>query len=277
MPRNRGGRDERRRELSVVLGGRFQASVEELRGNASFSWIWSYGFPLKENGRLVQLKREKANDFFSLLLSSKLRLEDLREKLSEIEERAGKLGYEVVKLQAKTATRLIIGLGSAHFLETGLMIDRLSGLPYIPGSTLKGATRAMMEEEAPDLSELLLGSEERAGVVTFLDSYPKLREGATPRDVYELDIMNPHYSDYYSNEGEQVPGDWLEPKPLKFLAVKPEVTFLFTVLIDRMRCERVEEAKRLIISGLSRALTEGGIGGKKALGYGIFKEVREVS
>jgi CRISPR-associated protein Cmr6 len=43
----------------------------------------------------------------------------------------------------QTASRLAIGLGAAHVLETALSLDRNTGAPYIAGSSLKGLARAM--------------------------------------------------------------------------------------------------------------------------------------
>lgn len=41
-----------------------------------------------------------------------------------------------------SSERLAVGLGASHVLETALTLDRNTGLPYIPGSTLKGLARA---------------------------------------------------------------------------------------------------------------------------------------
>lgn len=41
-----------------------------------------------------------------------------------------------------TAERLVAGLGASHVLETALTLDRNTGLPYLPGSTVKGLSRA---------------------------------------------------------------------------------------------------------------------------------------
>jgi len=38
--------------------------------------------------------------------------------------------------------RLVAGLGASHVLETALTLDRNTGLPYLPGSTVKGLARA---------------------------------------------------------------------------------------------------------------------------------------
>lgn len=41
----------------------------------------------------------------------------------------------------ETASRLIVGLGAEHALETAITLDRNSGAPIIPGSALKGVAR----------------------------------------------------------------------------------------------------------------------------------------
>lgn len=42
----------------------------------------------------------------------------------------------------RSQERLIVGLGASHILETALTLDRNTGTPYIPGSTLKGLARS---------------------------------------------------------------------------------------------------------------------------------------
>lgn len=44
-------------------------------------------------------------------------------------------------LQLQTASRVIVGLGAEHALETAITLDRNSGAPIIPGSALKGVAR----------------------------------------------------------------------------------------------------------------------------------------
>jgi CRISPR-associated protein Cmr6 len=58
-----------------------------------------------------------------------------------------------------TAAPLIVGLGAKHILDTGITLDRNTGLPIIPGSALKGLARTialidlakqMVTEPTPD-------------------------------------------------------------------------------------------------------------------------------
>ena len=43
----------------------------------------------------------------------------------------------------RTSSRLIVGLGAVHALETSITLHHTYGIPYIPGSSFKGAVRAV--------------------------------------------------------------------------------------------------------------------------------------
>ena len=47
-----------------------------------------------------------------------------------------------IAFRMTTVERLAAGLGAAHVLETALTLDRNTGMPYLPGSTVKGLARA---------------------------------------------------------------------------------------------------------------------------------------
>ena len=187
-------------------------------------------------------------------------------------------GWHVESFNANTDSRLIIGLGGTSVIETGMTLHPLYGFPYLPGSGLKGLARAYAEialETKPSGDELreIFGSEDkdsrhaannRQGKVFFMDglptSFPKL----------DLDIMNPHYGDYYSGKkdtkGNPIPpADYLNPVPVTFLTVAKDQTFSFAVF-SRDK-ELTEKAKSWLIGGL----TELGAGGKTNVGYGYFR------
>lgn len=187
-------------------------------------------------------------------------------------------GWHVESFTAKTDNRLIIGLGGTSVIETGMTLHPLYGFPYIPGSGLKGLARAYAEigaEPKPSYADLreVFGSESkdapaannRQGKVFFMDGIPM----AFPK--LDLDIMNPHYGDYYQekkdSKGNSIPpADYLNPVPVTFLAVAQEEKFSFAVF-SRDK-DLAEKAKTWLIGGL----TELGAGGKTNVGYGYFKE-----
>ncbi len=182
-------------------------------------------------------------------------------------------------------TRLVIGLGLPHPTETALLLDRLTGCPYIPGSSIKGVLRRAAELlQRGDLEEdgsppsryseseiaRLFGppadSELRAkGDLVFYDAFP---------DVWpalEVDGLTPHYQPYYGDAAEPPtlpPADWYDPNPVAFLTIAAGTAFTFwigqrTPATDKTPLDRIETL-------LKAALAQLGIGGKTSTGYGIF-------
>lgn len=168
--------------------------------------------------------------------------------------------------------RFVIGLGGASVLETSMTLHRLYGLPIIPGSALKGVTRAYAEvvlaKPANDPEVVAIFGKPpqatplEAGEIIFFDAIPV----TVPK--FKLDIMNPHYPKYY--QGDQPPADWQNPTPIYFLTVE-QTQFLFAVATRR------EEGKAYIntaLEWLKKGLAELGVGAKTAAGYGYFEEVK---
>ncbi|MCX8029872.1 MAG: type III-B CRISPR module RAMP protein Cmr6 [Brevinematales bacterium] len=222
------------------------------------------------------------------------------------------LGYAYKSIEAIPKWRLVVGLGASHPQETSMILHHIYGIPYIPGSAVKGITRhyalicfadkissqkissqknsdfyeeieqlskgldggfkegsvygnlsiqlldkKVGKEEKIELSDLveIFGTQEQKGKVIFMDAYPV-------DDIkLEIDIMNPHYPDYYS--GDKPPADWQSPNPITFLTVgKTKFQFCLLSKDDSL----LNKATLL----LKEALKEHGIGAKTALGYGIF-------
>jgi CRISPR-associated protein Cmr6 len=162
------------------------------------------------------------------------------------------------KFTASPQWRMIIGLGGGHPQETSMTLHHIYGIPYIPGSAIKGIARHWAESKNdPDLARVF-GDETQEGNVIFMDAFPK--------DNIELkvDIMNPHYPDYYSNQ--KPPADYQSLKPIFFLTVGKNTKFTF-YLLSKNR-ELLDKA----IEWLKSALSNHGIGAKTAVGYGLFYE-----
>ncbi|MCS7189830.1 MAG: type III-B CRISPR module RAMP protein Cmr6 [Bacteroidia bacterium] len=169
-------------------------------------------------------------------------------------------------------SRLAIGLGSADVREIGFMFHR-HGFPYIPGSALKGAARAAAElidkaslEEiqtvfgwAPDPKQGL--PDAHVGKVIFWDAIP-----LPGQKLLELDVMNPHFPNYYSSKGKNPPAEWDSPIPIYFLTVPAGTRFLFAIEAD-------SSVQAQALRWLDIALTQLGIGAKTTLGYGLWKRV----
>jgi CRISPR-associated protein Cmr6 len=256
------------------------------------------------------------------------------------------------RLRARTLWRLVVGTATNPALETGLTLHPLLGVPYLPGSAVKGLAHHVAEaelaerlgvplEEPPDdetmppappteegaLTKLLdaaarvravFGSlvvdratDSRSGRprgphtgVSVLRAWQRDREALAPavrsqiRDlleptggavcfydavpvpgsaeaVAEVDVMTPHYPDYYSSKGGSPPSDDQDPRPVTFLAVAPgvELAFPFRVRRTPALAERLtsEQAAELAERWLLHGLTTWGAGAKTAAGYGYFE------
>jgi len=213
--------------------------------------------------------------------------------------------------EAKTSSRLLIGLGASSIFENSISLHPIYGVPYIPGSSLKGEFRDyyihflilyknnfnasiidnLIEEpelfDNGNLNETILaqkhkiasdqmsflksiadklkeakrifGDQEKEGEIIFYDAYPE----NFPK--LEMDIMTPHYGDYYG--GSSSPGDWMMPVPIKFLAIKEKNTFLFSI---RNRKRDIDDE---IFKHFQYMLNMHGVGAKTAVNYGYFEIV----
>jgi CRISPR-associated protein Cmr6 len=158
--------------------------------------------------------------------------------------------------------RLVVGLGRDSAFETGLTLHRVYGCPYIPGSALKGMTQAWAEaKDMPDAERReMFGVQECAGGAVFFDALP-----STPPRL-KLDVMNPHYPDYYRPGERKYPSDWQSPVPVFFITVEKGTRFLFGV----GRRDGDENKAGTARDWLQRALREMGVGGKTTSGYGYW-------
>lgn len=170
--------------------------------------------------------------------------------------------------------RLLIGLTGNGVLETGCSLSHNYGMPYIPGSSVKGVVRAWadgknLSDESKSTLEQLFGTYDSdqpnrvSGTVTFHDAWWIPQEDNKP---FVLDVVTTHHQDYYNGKKDKdiiPPSDKDSPIPIHLLAVKGR--FLFVLEGD-------PESITICQTMLKRALTENGIGAKTAAGYGYFKK-----
>ena len=201
---------------------------------------------------------------------------------------------EVGQLEA----RLAIHLASSLIPNAGICLDRIFGLPYIPGSSIKGVCRhAALEEirNSPNDHELVtafctvFGTAEndfingdlsefqsllhanaplnRKGCVSFLPAYP-----ANEAKI-AVDLTTVHFPDYYRS-GREEDLSQESPKPNPFPVVESGTQFAFClVLTDPAQDQSIlTHARRW----LHTALTVRGLGAKTASGYGWFSLKEEV-
>lgn len=176
----------------------------------------------------------------------------------------------VFTLDAIATAPFTTGLGNEHPLENGFAFLNPYGLPYLPGSGIKGVLRQAARELASgewgdaqgwtqdkihllehkgdksiELSALdvLFGLESGdgdqdhvRGVLSFWDAIPQI-----PGDSLAADVMTPHQNHYYQKTNSPKSGsstsphDSGQPNPISFLTLPPGTGFAFHVQCDLAR------------------------------------------
>jgi CRISPR-associated protein Cmr6 len=172
-------------------------------------------------------------------------------------------GDLALEVRARLASPFVSGLGSGHPTETGMILDRNTGMPYIPASAIKGVLRLAHAvnisrsgqagewirngvvdhkgrfKPSPDGDQTELSDREPSLRKYFGDTDTAVADGVRGQLVFldafpesppslKADIMNPHFHKYYGEN--QPPVDCEDPIPVKFLSVEPGTVFVFRVL-----------------------------------------------
>ncbi len=102
----------------------------------------------------------------------------------------GRQGMAVEAFRATVDWRLAVGLGGDHPLENGFTFHRVYGVPYLPGSALKGLARAWRFAQIAQACGIEpLGDPDRVKAaregngLTHLDALEEVLEVASGRDV----------------------------------------------------------------------------------------------
>ncbi|MCU0476715.1 MAG: type III-B CRISPR module RAMP protein Cmr6 [Anaerolineae bacterium] len=211
------------------------------------------------------------------------------------------------RFKMNSTSRLIVGLGGKGPLEIGITLDPVTGLPFIPGSALKGVARSyalyVLAEAAKikldgtasdndtlkNFDEALLKGTYDAlgGAADYRLIFGTLPDAEIPSSgkaifydavflgrggpIFELDVMTPHFKGWYNsgNSGKpsDPPHDADSPNPVTFLTVGAGAQFAFAV---GWRGEPHPTAHQFARELLEVALQDFGIGSKTAAGYGAF-------
>lgn len=207
------------------------------------------------------------------------------------------------RFQLELRGRMVVGLGGKNPLEFGITLDKLTGLPYIPGSALKGLARSYalltiyadaknrgIEEPLDKFEEKIIqgeyqselsvqhfydafGTTENAGGCIFYDAILSLKKADDEQPIFVVDVMTPHFGAYYTDTSHRTaPDDSLSPTPILYISVREGLRFAFAVGMRRgfKNVDACEQA----IKWLQGGLAEMGIGAKTAQGYGVFKDIR---
>ena len=192
---------------------------------------------------------------------------------------------EILTIPAISTSPFMTGAGLEHPLENGFSFLNPYGLPYLPGSGVKGVLRRAAEELVSgdygdpegwdqDAIDTLFGRETKSGdsetarnrgALMFWDVIPE-PAGNTLR----VEIMTPHYGDYY--QGNATPHDSGQPNPIPFLAIPPGSSFTFHVQCNPALLPKAlrDSWKILLEAAFRHAFDWLGFGAKTAVGYGQF-------
>ena len=180
----------------------------------------------------------------------------------------------VLTLDALATAPFTTGLGNEHPLENGFAFLNPYGLPYLPGSGVKGVLRQAARELTSgdwgdpqgwdagtihllerrghatiqlSIIDVLFGRETPdgdgdhvRGALSFWDALPQI-----PGDTLAVDIMTPHQSHYYQKRQDRKSGDSTSPhdsgapNPISFLTLPPGTGFAFHVVCDQAHLERL--------------------------------------
>jgi len=201
-------------------------------------------------------------------------------------------GNRMQILKGRLEGRLAINLAEGLIQNAGMALDRIFGLPFIPGSAVKGVTRNAALEEVKEHPERLetfvrvFGTAESdykhgdlkgfsppsglpadfKGSVTFIQATP-----TNEADIV-VDITTVHYPDYYRT-GSVAEQKKESPRPNPFPAVERGAEFAFPIALNGMS----DDPKLLDAAArwLSQAMQKHGFGAKTAAGYGWFADLTE--
>jgi CRISPR type III-B/RAMP module RAMP protein Cmr6 len=198
--------------------------------------------------------------------------------------------------------RLAINLADSLIQNAGICLDRLFGLPFIPGSAVKGVCRAAALEELKqansasrkqlfdsfrrvfgtaetDFNEhgelcqfcdlLAAQAKNQKGAISFLPAYP-INEAKII-----VDLTNVHYPLYYGGDRRRnIPAGQTDslaeekPQPNPFPAVEVGAQFGFCLVLNGIDPEAA--LLKRAASWLETAIAVRGLGAKTAAGYGWF-------
>lgn len=224
---------------------------------------------------------------------------------TDVLEVLGYADYSVVNMRVQ-APGLLIGSGLAHGLpgseedvKTGLQFDYTSGLPVIPGSSVKGVIRSAFptikedkeqsnEADAeklnyiksliadiPEFSSLVLedndilelGNQMFNHGDIFADALlvgygTRMKQHGPVKQVLTEDYITPHTG-----------GPLAQPIPIKIVKVAPGVTFAFCFKFNVTKIGSKEVTAEMKESLCTAILQDLGIGAKTNVGYGVLKRI----
>jgi CRISPR-associated protein Cmr6 len=186
------------------------------------------------------------------------------------------IDYDAKTREAKVQGRMIVGLGSESVLETSITLHHTYGVPYIPGSALKGLAASYACKRLGDVWKkgkpaynAVFGDTGNAGYITFFDALYMPNTGHEhkgKRQAIYPDVITVHHQKYYQEEKDASPSDWDSPNPVPLLSATGK--YLIALAAPDIKDDNRDEWLKKVFDILGYALKEMGIGAKTSSGYG---------
>ncbi len=215
---------------------------------------------------------------------------------------------------------LVCGIGYEHELgfenefKLGFSFDHTTGLPYLPGSSVKGTLRSAFKhngypksiiqnwkDKPGECPDALKDKGELIAQVLLTTDWKKLEDhifegknysNGDPIDTYHTDVFidafissNKNSNDFFladdyitchQNRKDASLSPFTNPNPVRFLKVRSDVVFTFGFrLFDIAKDGVVLFSAEIKKELFKQILLDLGIGAKTNVGYGQFEEVKD--
>ena len=244
----------------------------EIKRTGKAEWISTLLHERQRNGLVAADATTQAR----LELGDSGRLAAARQRLEALWQASG-----AAMVELELTAPFVTGTGYEHPTENGFLFHHSLGVPFLPGSALKGLARAWAHDwghwpnkETRDKEiARIFGPPPASGAlsvgsVVFFDALPTAPVKLT------MEVMTPHYQPWYQADrpAARPPADWYDPTPIPFLALAPGSTFLFAVGPRRPQNPQDRKDAETAFAWLKDALDGLGAGAKTAIGFGRFEE-----